>query len=384
MTGGRIEILHLITELDIGGAQKALARLLAHLDRQRFEPTVVCLYNGDKAVAQEIRQLGIPVFDLRMTAKWRFDALWRLYRLLRREHPVILHTWMFHATLIGRLVGILAGVPIRISSRRNVEIGGPVREWINRWTLWMDNRVIAVCEEARKAEIHRGGAPPQKVVTIYNGIEVLPLSTREAARENLRAVLGLPPHALLVGIIGRLHPQKGHRVLLEAATHVVARDWQVYFILIGDGPLRHSLEAIAREQGLAGRVHFLGTRHDIPQLLAAMDLFVLSSFWEGMPNAVLEAMATGLPVVATAVGGTPEVVVDGVTGLLVPPRDPVALAQAIERLLADPELRHRMGQAGRERVEQHFSVEQMVRKTEALYEELLYSVDHEALRIAGL
>lgn len=367
-----IKILHLITELSTGGAQKALACLLRHLDRGRFIPAVACLYNGDKIVAQQIRALGVPVTDLGMTAKWRCDALWRLYRLLRRERPTILHTWMFHANLSGRVLGRLAGVPIVISSRRNINIGGPWRDLLNRCTAWLDDAVIAVCESAREAEIKRASAAPDKVVTIYNGVDAGRFATvnlRAAAQ--VRHFFGIAAEAPLLGAMGRLHPQKGFSDLLAALVQVREAIPSVRLLLVGDGGLRDSLETQAREMGLSGLVTFAGMRTDVPEILSALDVFVLPSLWEGMPNVLLEAMAAGLPVVATAVGGTPEVVVDGVTGLLVPPRDPAALAQAIATVLRDADVRRRMGEAGRERVERCFSLEEMVRRTEDLYEELI-------------
>jgi len=367
-----IPFLHLITELDTGGAQKALARLLAHLDRTRFTPHVACLYNSDKAVAQEIRALGVPVTDLGMTAKWRWDAFWRLYRLLRRERPTILHSWMFHANVPGRVIGRLAGVPIIITSRRNVEIGGEMRERLLRWTAGLDDKVIAVCELARRAQIERTHAAPQNVVTVHNGLDVAEFGTlNPEARATTREAFGIPPTAPLVGSVGRLHPQKDFATLLKAMVCVRDRLPDAHLLLVGDGDLKPELVSQARSLELAQTVTFAGHRTDIPEILSAVDLLVLPSLWEGLPNALLEAMAAGLPVVATAVGGTPEVVVDGVTGFLVPPRDPQALADAILRLLRNPELRQRMGEAGRARVAAHFSIEQMVHKTEALYEQLL-------------
>jgi sugar transferase (PEP-CTERM/EpsH1 system associated) len=368
----RTAVFHLITELDIGGAQLALLRLLASQDRDRFVPIVACLYNGDGAVAQRIRALGVPVTDLGMTAKWRWDAFVRLYRLLRRERPTILHTWMFHANLPGRVLGTLARVPIIITSRRNENIGGVMREYLNRWTSCLDDRVIAVCELARQAEIKRARVSPEHVVTVYNGVDVERFSVAGGqAAAQARRVIGIPVEAPLVGSVGRLHSQKGFSDLLTALAQVRRRIPSVRLFLAGDGELWADLEAQSRSLGLSEAVTFAGVRTDVPEILAALDVFVLPSLWEGMPNAVLEAMAAGLPVVATAVGGTPEVVVDGVTGLLVPPRDPDALARAIESLLRDPGLRRKMGQAGWKRVERCFSVEQMVRKTEYLYETLL-------------
>jgi len=367
----RISVVHLITELCIGGAQVALFRLLAGLDRDRFVLNVACLYHGDGAVAGQIRALGIPVTDLGMSGKARLDALWRLDRLLRRERPLILHSWMFHANLAGRLVGRGAGVPVVITSRRNVNIGGGWRERCKRWTSGLDEGVIAVCEGARQAEIERTGVSPDKVVTVYNGVDLPFVVPDPQAVARMRCAFGVPAQGLLVGAVGRLHPQKGFANLLVAVARVRERLPAIRLLLVGDGALRRELVARAEALGLAEVVTFAGSRGDVPEILAALDLFVLPSLWEGLPNAVLEAMAAGLPVVATAAGGTPELVVDGETGLLVPPGDVTALEEAIERLLRDPGLRRKMGEAGRKRVEGHFTIKQTVAQTVALYETLL-------------
>lgn len=365
-----MKTMHFITELDTGGAQKALARLLARLDRRRFDPAVVCLYNGDKAMAQEIRALGIPVTDLGMTAKWRWDAMWRLYRVLRRERPTILHTWLFHANLPGRVLGRLARVPIIICSERTMAMESEWRYRLNRWTIGLVDRVTAVSANVRHFCISHIGLPAEKLIVIYNGIELLekPL----ASRQEVRAELALPPDTLAIGAVGRLDLVKGVNFLVQALSQVDGG----HLAVIGDGTERAALEALADSLGMADRVHWAGHRRDVPRLLPAFDLFVQPSLHEGLPNTVLEAMAAGLPVIATAVGGTPEVVLDGVTGLLVPPRDPHALAEAITRLLDLPDLRRRMGQAGRKRVERHFSIEETVRQTEALYETLLLEKGH--------
>jgi sugar transferase (PEP-CTERM/EpsH1 system associated) len=368
-TSERVNVCYFITELDVGGAQTALLRLLAGLDRDRFLPTVVCLYNGDATIAQQIHALGIPVTDLGMAAKWRWDAFWRLYRLLRRDRPTILHTWMFHANIPGRVLGRLAGVPIVISSERTIGQERRWRYWLNRATAPLADRVICVAGGVADFAAQTIGISPDKLVVIHNGI---PLGGFQPGdRIAARASLGISPSACVVGTVGRLHPVKGTSYLLQAFADLAPGHAEAILLLVGDGPQRAQLEGLARCLENPERVQFLGNRSDVPRLLQAMDVFVLASVWEGMPNVALEAMAVGLPVVATGVGGTPEAVVDGETGLLVPPRDPGGLARAITRLLRDPELRRKMGQAGRRWVEQHFSVERMVRQTERLYEELL-------------
>jgi glycosyltransferase involved in cell wall biosynthesis len=346
--------------------------MLARLDRRRFDPRVACLYNGDKVVAQEIRQLDIPVIDLGMTAQWRLDALWRLYRLLRHEQPIILHAWVFHANLLARIIGRLARVPIIITSRRNVHIGPPLREHLKRLTASWDTHAIAVCDLARQAEIGRAGGSPDKVITIHNGIDVERFTSLSSIKQaDARQTLNTPAEASLLGTVGRLHPQKGLPDLLTTFQRVKGTHPASHLLIVGEGECRTDLERRAQQLDVAGAVTFAGHRDDVPQLLALLDVFVLASHWEGLPNVILEAMAAGLPVVATRVGGVPEVVVDGVTGLLVPPRDPDALSEAILTLLQDPDLRQKMGQAGRERVREHFSVERMVQDTEALYQQLL-------------
>jgi glycosyltransferase involved in cell wall biosynthesis len=279
---------------------------------------------------------------------------------------------MFHANIPGRVVGRLAGVPIILTSRRNVNIGGGQRELLSRLTSGMDDLVIAVCELARQAEIERAGVSPEKVVTVYNGLDAAEFAGVDQERAALvRQGLAIPRGTPVVAAVGRLHPQKDFPTLLRAMARVHEAVPGARLLVVGDGMLRGDLEAQARSLELSSSVVFTGQRADVPELLNAVDLFALSSLWEGLPNVVLEAMAAGLPVVGTRVGGVPEVVVDGVTGILVPPRDPEALASGIAQLLSDSELSQRMGDAGRARVVEQYSVERMVRETEVLYEGLL-------------
>ena len=364
-----IPVLHLITELDVGGAQTALYRLLANRQDEQFQYHVACLYNGDGKTAEQIRGLGITVTDLGMRSPWHVGAMWHLYRLLRRERPFILYTWLFHANISGRIVGRLTRVPIIISGRRGLSIGGTGREQLTRWTASLDDRVVAVCEMARQAEIKHAGGRPEKVVTIYNGIKLAQVSS--SARVTMRQKWGIAPEIMLLGFVGRLHPVKGVGDLLRAVAVLRPQHPFLRLLIVGDSPLRADLEQQAAAFSLSDTVIFAGRQDDVAAVLPGLDVLVLPSLAEGLSNILLEAMAAGLPVVATAVGGTPELVIDGETGLLVPPQDADSLALAIRQLLENPILARQMGEAGRRRVQTHFSMEQMVKQTEQLYDALL-------------
>jgi glycosyltransferase involved in cell wall biosynthesis len=362
-------IIHLITELDRGGAQTALYRLLAHGDRQRYAPRVLCLYNGDKVVAQQIRQLGIPVTDLGMTAQWRLDAFGRLVRILRQERPFILHTWMFHANIPGRILGRLAGVPAIISAERTMGQEGRFRRWLNRLTGNLPDNIICVSQQVADFAAQEIGLPPGKLTVIRNGIDIAQFANLPD-QQTARAEFGLPSQGRIIAAVGRPRPVKGFAYLLDAFAQIAAAYPDLYLVFVGDGPDKRPLQTAAQQLSAANRVLFLGDQQEIPRLLAGVDMLVLPSLWEGLPNVVLEAMATGLPVVGTAVGGTPELITHNETGLLVPPRDPAALAAAIRQLLDHPEQAAQMGRNGRQCAATQFTIEGMVERTETLYEKI--------------
>ncbi len=367
-----IPVLHVITDLSTGGTQMALLRLLRGIDRNRFAPHVCCLLDGTTPVARAIRELDIAVTGLGMTSVGRAGALWRFYRLIETTRPVIVHAWLFHAVLLSRLVGRMAGVEIVISSRRNVNLGNSVREMLNRITIGIDDRVIAVSQAAGRVEIERGRASPDKVVVIPNGIDIDDYAAADPrTRAEVRRRIGIPLEARLVGTVGRLVSEKRTEGLIRAAVRVFDRFADSRLIVVGDGRERAMLERLAAELGAGERIRFLGEREDVPWLLTGLDLFALSSDEEGMPNAVLEAMASGVPVVATAVGGTSEVIEHGVSGVLVPPGDPGALAEGIESVLGSPEFAGRIAANARRRVSRMFSISYTIERTGRVYEDLV-------------
>ena len=366
----KVKVVHLITELSIGGAQQALYRLLANMERERFEIQALCLYNGDKAIARQIQALGIAVIDLKMARKWRVDSLWRLFLWLRRAQPEILHTWMFHANIPGRLVGKLAGVPIIVSSERTMGQEGKFRQRLNKLTSSLADRVTCVSQQVARYAENEIGIDPEKILVVPNGIDLTQFE-KLPSQKQARALFDLPQTGPLVGAVGRPRPVKGYGYLLEAWSRLAAIYPDGRLIFVGDGPDRQVLQERASHLGIERQVIFLDDQLNIPQLLPALDILALPSLHEGMPNVVLEAMAASVPVVATAVGGTPEVVADGETGLLVSPRSAAALAGALTTLIDDPERMKLMGGAGRQRILQDFNLTQTVRLTESLYDEML-------------
>lgn len=373
-----VKIVYIIGTLDFGGSERQLIRLVIGLDRSRFHPVVCCLSRRGP-LADELAQHGVKVEIVSFRGLTILRDLpqvilrfRRLVLLFREEKPDILHGFLFWAYILGTYAAKLASVPIVLASRRGLghfKADKPHYLFLERLANRLTDLIVANAEAVKQDVLRQELVEPSKVRVVYNGIDPSPyVLTADPA---LRASLGVPEAARVVGVVANLIPYKGHRDFLHACRAIRQRQAGITFLLIGDGPCRGALEGLARELGLEKDVRFLGTRRDIPQLLALMDVVVLPSLEEGFPNAILEAMAAGKPVVATRVGGVPEAVIHGETGLLIPPRDPQALADAILLLLADRPLADAMGRAGRDRVAKNFGLDRMIRETEALYEELL-------------
>lgn len=356
-------IYYLITELDAGGAEKALYELVTRLDKGRFEVAIGCL-TGRGEVGEWLADAGVAVEYFEMRGWWDARAWVRLRRTLKAFRPQVVHAFLFHANLMSRLVTMGLGVERVISS---VRVEEPRRShlWPDRLTRGLVDRVACVSASTRDYTHRRMHIPPAKLVVIPNGIDPERCSMRVMAPlEEWK----IPDNAPVVGVIGRLHKQKDPLAMLAVAHAVVAEAPDAVFVFAGNGPLADKCRTEAEALGISGNVRLLGWVSDVRPLLARMDMLALSSRWEGMPNVVLEAMACRKPVVATAVGGCIELICDEETGFLVPAGDVEATAGRIINLLQDDELRKRMGAAGRERVVERFSLEAMVKANEALYE----------------
>lgn len=370
MTARRIRVTYLIDRLQRAGAQAHLGQLVSRLDKGGFEPEVVCLLAGGP-VAEEMKARGVPVEVLglgRLYGPRALAELVRFARRLRERRIDVLHTYLVSANIYGTIAARMAGVPV-ITSRRDV---GFSRNWRlrlleERLINPLVDRVVAVSPAVAELTRREHGIRPGRLVTIENGVDVEAFQPDGHPRDEARRELGLRDHEIAVGVIGHLSPVKGHADFLRAAAQVYAQEARTRFVLVGDGPLRPALQALAASLGLAPRVVFAGTRADMPRVLSALDVVAVPSHSEGMSNALLEAMAMALPVVATRVGGNPDVVRDGVTGRLVAPRDPEALARALSELVKDPAARQSLGRAARRHVADTMSLSGMVRGYEELY-----------------
>jgi glycosyltransferase involved in cell wall biosynthesis len=295
----------------------------------------------------------------------------------------VVHTHLFKSDFHGRLAARMAGVPVVVSTLHNADI------WAQRkllgslygFTARFADKLIAVSDEVREYHIAKTGVPASKVEVIENGVDVRRFSGMEPTGNvgrsqpkgwKIRSEFGISPDAVLFGIIGRLKPQKDHVTFLKAAAEILYRGVpNARFLVIGDGPLRPELMQLADELRLFPSLIFTGQRSDIPQILAALDVLVFSSRWEGLPVTLLEGMAASKPIVATAVDGIKGVAIPDVTALLVPPDNPLPLADACLKLCDDPDLRARMGRAGFERVSTRYSLSAMIDQTAGLYNDLL-------------
>lgn len=369
-----VRVMYVVDHLKIGGVQTHLVQLLSRLDERRFVP-MVCALKARGELRGALEAMGVPVFDGGLGPSLKgwggLRVAWRLARLLRRERVDIAHAYLFHPNVLTPMAARLAGIPAVVASKRSLD---RYPDLIPRLACKLGNalahRITVNAEAVRRFVISEEGGSPRKMRLIPNGVSEEALAA-SGDRRAKRRELDLPPDSPVVGAVSRLAWKKGVRYLLDAVPRLLESVPDVTVLIVGDGPLRIELEAQASALGIGERVRFLGSRQDALELLSAFDVFVLPSVIEGMSNALLEAMAARLPVVATEVGGNSEVVVDGETGFLVPPGDAGQLAAAIVKLLQAPEMAREMGAAGRGRVEEQYRVDVMVRRIEELYDSLV-------------
>jgi glycosyltransferase involved in cell wall biosynthesis len=373
---GKLRVVTLVDRLGTGGAERLAIQTTTRLDPERFDRTLVASRDFGVAVSQQhvanaledLRRAGVRVIGLKRTSARQVWAWWPLYRLLRRERVDVLHAHKFGSNLWGTIVGRLARVPVIVAHEHTWSYEGqPLRKLADRAVIARGSSAfVAVSREDQRRMIEVEGIRPEDTLFIPNGIPAPPA----ASGSDVRAELGIPPDAPVIGTVSVLRPQKALDVLLRATKILVEEFPGLHVLIAGEGDRRFALEELAAELGLEDSVMFLGVRTDVPDVLAALDVAVSSSDFEGSPLSVMEYMEAARPVVATRVGGVPDLIDDGEQGLLVEPQDPAAFADAVAGLLRDPERARQMGERARERRRTEFDIDVMVKRLEALYEEL--------------
>jgi glycosyltransferase involved in cell wall biosynthesis len=342
--------------------------LVRHLP-PRFEPMVACIHEAGP-IGEEIRRTGVPFTVLGLTPGIArpVDVL-RLRDAIGALAPAIVHTFLLTGSLYGRFAAQMAGVPVVIGTEVNIyENKRPLHARMERWLMRGTDAVIASAASVKEYYVKQVGADPSVVDVIYNAVDWAQLQTT-MGRDEVRKSAGVPLDAPVAGIIARLTEQKAHRVLFEAMARPEVAP--LHLIVVGDGELRDELRAKAESLGLSPRVHFLGARRDLGNILGAIDIFTMPSYWEGLPLSMVLAMGAGLPVVASRVAGIPEVVSDGHSGLLVDAGSADQLARALATLINDAPLRARLGDAARAFVVPRFGVDGYVHSIVSLYDRLL-------------
>jgi glycosyltransferase involved in cell wall biosynthesis len=383
---GRIKIVRVIARLNIGGPAVHVTNLCAGLDPAAFESILVTGTENpgegsllDLARGHGVEPVIIPEIVGELTLNQRdLRGLIALYRFMRRERPHVVHTHTAKAGVLGRLAARLARVPVIVHTYHGHVLHGyygAAQSWLLRRMEQVlalaSDQLVAVSEQVKRDLVVYRVASPGKIRVIPLGLDLKPLLDSRTNCGQLRRELGLSLETPLVGIVGRIFPIKNHRLFLGAAAHILGELPAARFVVVGDGVLRPAMEDHTRALGIRDRVFFTGWRRDLPHIYPDLDLLVVSSNNEGTPVSAIEAMAAGCPVVATRVGGLPDLVTDGETGYLVPPGDAPALAATVARLLRDADLRLALGSAARASVAERFAVDRLVRDVEDLYDELL-------------
>ncbi|MEX0711315.1 MAG: glycosyltransferase [Pirellulales bacterium] len=371
-TAGPLRLAFCITELETGGAEQCLVELATRLDRDRFQPVVYSLAGPPAEprhlLVARLHEAEVAVNFLGARRPW--DIGWltrRLGRALAEQRCELIQTFLFHANLVGRLAARWGKVPRVISGIRVAERRRGWRLWADRLTSPLVDAHVCVSQSVAEFSRGPGGLPAERLVVIPNGVDI---QRFEAAKPLDLTTLGLPSGRRAVTFVGRLDPQKGLDQLIAHARRWLDQVAGHDLLVVGAGPQRAELERVASRSGLDNRIHFAGWSSQVPEILAASDLLVLSSNWEGLPNAVLEAMASRLAVVATDVEGVRELLGPAADEQVVPAGRPEVLASRIMEILSNPPLRERLGRENQLRAGRHFSLEKMVEAYSELYQRL--------------
>jgi glycosyltransferase involved in cell wall biosynthesis len=376
----KLRVAHIITQLELGGAQQNTLYTVSHLRPDRFEPTLLCGQGGlldEEAKKGSWRTYFIPSLVRPVRPWWDLVALGALYRHLRQTKPHIVHTHSSKAGILGRVAAYLAGVPVIIHTFHGFGFTPVQWSWVRKFFValeWfcarLSSHLIFVSQENQKEAATLGIISGKRTSLIRSGI----IFHAPPPPSRLREELGIPPEAWVVTSVGNFKQQKNPMHLVQVARAVHTKDASVHFLVVGDGELRPKVERYIQTHVLGDHVHLLGWRQDIPQILQESDAFLLTSLWEGLPRALVEAAFAGKPAVAYAVDGVKDILLDGHNGFLVPSGEVEMAARKLLWLKDHPGEAKRMGAEARKQVEREFDIDVMVRQQEALYEKLWEAV----------
>ncbi len=360
------KICYIIGQLGKGGAERQLYELVKGIDKNKFNPVVISLSKGGYW-AKEFRKLNIQIIELHRSGNREFLRLFKIVKLLKAIQPTIVHTYMFSGNSYGRIAAIITRVPIIIASERNLPVIGKDKNYymicIDKLLAFFSHAIICNSFMASQSLIDVYSFNVEKVFTVQNGIDISAFV--KETKSNLQKKLAKK----VVGTIGSLSSQKNQILFLDMAKIVIEsfNRMDLIFLIVGEGPLRFKLEKYSEDLGISNHVVFTGESDDIPNILKNIDVFVLTSLYEGMANVIMEAMLSGLPIVATDVGGNSELIIEDVTGFLCPSNDAKSLSDKVITLLNDEMKTKSMGQLGKMRILKEFNLERMIRETEDIY-----------------
>jgi glycosyltransferase involved in cell wall biosynthesis len=374
MQDNRIKVLKFLTNFNIGGTERQFVQMVQQMDLDRFDLHLGCFARRGGFLPL-VESRGIPLTEFSIRRLYSPVTFWRQLQFahyLRWNRFQVVHTYGFYPNFFAVPAARLAGVPVIIASIRDTgEVWEPKKRLLQKAVCKLATCVLANADAVRN-QLVRDGYDERKLAVIRNGVD-LPRLDRHEVSGPIRQEFGIPEDSPIITVLSRLNELKGIPYFLDALPAVLARFPNARFLIVGDGPARIDLEAYAQTKGFGRAAIFTGVRMDVPRILQETSISVLPSLSEGFSNVLIESMAAGVPVVATNVGGNPEIVDDGTTGFLVPPRDANALATAMIKLLSDPESATRMGSAGRDRIERRFSMGRAVHETQQLYTTLVQS-----------
>ncbi len=385
MSAAPLPVFHLITRLIVGGAQENTLYSAALLDPARYQVQVIsgAQTGSEGSLIEEARQQGIPLKILpelvrQISPLKDLLALIKLYRLLRREPCRVLHTHSSKAGILGRLAGRLARTPVIIHTVHGWSFHDYMSPWLRktyilleRWMAHYTQALVAVSQKDIDKGLQAGIGRPDQYHLIRSAIPIELFDASLFDRGKIRQALGIPEQAVVIGFVGRFSPQKNPLDWVRVAKQVGQNEKDVFFLMVGDGPLRDPVEAHLRQAGICDRTVLTGLRRDIPALLACMDIFMHTSLWEGLPRAIIQAMCMGLPVLAYSADGVQEIIQNGENGYIFQPGEIDEMADVCEYLLHHPEIRNALGQRGHERVIQEFDLQKMIAQISTLYEQFV-------------